>query len=183
LEKSTGCKIDWKAGKNVTVKSVKKKIKPRNKKGVPKIITKEEKQDSFFNFFDTPKKASEEKALVKADEEDFSEGEGDEELYMIADFEIGQYIREKIVPKAVLYYTGELDDMDEDDYEYDDEEDEDGDDGEDHDDEEDDDEDEDDDDEDDDDDGKKAKPGKKVKPVKGKAGKGSEPTPAECKQN
>jgi len=51
LEKSTGCKIDWKTGKNVTVKSVKKKIKPRNKKGVPKIITKEEKQDSFFNFF------------------------------------------------------------------------------------------------------------------------------------
>jgi hypothetical protein len=40
LDKVIGCKIDWKAGKNVCVKLVKKKIKSKNKKAPPKIITK-----------------------------------------------------------------------------------------------------------------------------------------------
>ena len=40
LEKVVGCKIDWKAGKNVTVKLIKKKLKSKNKKAPPKVITK-----------------------------------------------------------------------------------------------------------------------------------------------
>lgn len=37
---------------------------------------------------------------------------------MTADFEIGHYIRERVVSRAVLLYTGEgLDDDDDDDYE------------------------------------------------------------------
>lgn len=30
---------------------------------------------------------------------------------MEADFEFGHFIKERIVPKAVLYYTGEIDDI------------------------------------------------------------------------
>jgi nucleosome assembly protein 1-like 1 len=206
LHRSLGCKIDWKPAKNVTVKLIKKKLKPKNKKGVPKIITKEEKQDSFFNFFTTIEKkpatnkspassGAEDKAVVAvkgrhhADEED-EEEEDETELYRIADFEIGQYLREKIIPKAILYYTGEYDGLEDDYDEYDDEdEDEDGD--EDDDDEEDEDEDDDDDDDDDDeDDGKKPGKGKKPLAIQGKGAKnklpgakGGEPTPSECKQN
>lgn len=45
-------------------------------------------------------------------------------LVLTSDFEIGHYIRERIIPRAVLYYTGEgLED--EDDEDYDDEEEED----------------------------------------------------------
>ena len=44
LAKAIGCKIDWKQGQNVTVKIIKKKVKSKNKKAPPKIITKEEKQ-------------------------------------------------------------------------------------------------------------------------------------------
>jgi hypothetical protein len=40
LDKVIGCKIDWKAGKNVCIKLVKKKLKSKNKKAPPKIITK-----------------------------------------------------------------------------------------------------------------------------------------------
>lgn len=192
LNKATGCKIDWKAGKNVTVKLTKKKLKPRNKKTPPKVITKEEKQDSFFNFFETPKgqkSGDDSKKVRPADDEDEDENddEGNEELYMIADFEIGQYLREKVIPKAILYYTGELDGLDDeydDEYEDGDEDDEDG-----EEEDEDDDDDDDDDDEDDEEDHKKG--GKKggkggAKGAKGsaKAGaKGGEANPPECKQN
>ena len=130
LEKAIGCKIDWKPNKNVTVKLIKKKLKSRNKKLPPKIVTKEEIQDSFFNFFDTPgskpKLSSKSPASSSAedngkhgnnkqlalknknhDEDEEGEGEDDDELYLIADFEIGQYLKEKVIPKAILYYTGE----------------------------------------------------------------------------
>ena len=33
---------------------------------------------------------------------------------MMADFEIGHFIRETLVPRAVLYYTGEILDEDDD---------------------------------------------------------------------
>lgn len=185
LDKAIGCKIDWKPNKNVTVKLIKKKLKSRNKKTPPKIVTKEEKQDSFFNFFDTPgkgKSASAAKSPISSSAEDGKGGkqvalrnkrdsqshdeshddehdeEDDEELYLIADFEIGQYLKEKIIPKAILYYTGEGVDDEFDDYDEDEEDEDDED--EDHDDE---DNDDDDDEEDDDEDdhGKKGK-GKKT---------------------
>lgn len=181
LEKATGCTISWKEGKNVCMKMVKKKLKSKNKKQPPKIVTKEEKQDSFFNFFETPKipAKSEDKQVAKKSESEAEDNdeEHDQELYLIADFEIGQYLKEKIIPKAILFFIGEGvdDEFDEDDYDEEDEEDEEGD--EDEDDDEDD--DEEDDDEDDDDDKKQL--GKKA--AKGKKGKNGEPTPSECKQN
>ena len=50
----------------------------------------------------------------------------DEEVQaqLTADFEIGHYIRERIVPRAVLYFTGEA--LEEDDYDDEEEEEEDG---------------------------------------------------------
>lgn len=44
--------IDWKDGKNVTKKVIKKKQKKGN--GAGRFITKTVKADSFFNFFDPP---------------------------------------------------------------------------------------------------------------------------------
>ena len=53
MYKSTGCKIDWNEGQDVTCKLVKKKQKHKNS-GTIRVVTKKEKQDSFFNFFETP---------------------------------------------------------------------------------------------------------------------------------
>merc|ERR1712227_216065 len=53
IVKCTGCTIDWKKGKNLTVKQVKKKQKHKSK-GSIRTITKQVKADSFFNFFDPP---------------------------------------------------------------------------------------------------------------------------------
>jgi len=52
LEKAEGTKIDWKTGKDVTVKIMKKKPKKGGKDAKPQ--TKTEKIESFFNFFSPP---------------------------------------------------------------------------------------------------------------------------------
>lgn len=122
LERCVGCKIDWKPNKNVTVRLTKKKIKGRNKKAPPKIITKEEKQESFFSFFETrpevTKSSSGKKGrntasessdaggkqvAVKSnnhpDDDDEQEDEDDmdeedaHELYLMNEYETGQYIK------------------------------------------------------------------------------------------
>merc|ERR1739842_100085 len=78
----------------------------------------EVKADSFFHFFSPP-------ALP-----DDPEAEVDEEVQMLLqqDFQIGHYLRERIVPRAVLFFTGEEqgdDEEESDDEDGDDDEDED----------------------------------------------------------
>ncbi|CAF0752572.1 unnamed protein product [Brachionus calyciflorus] len=132
LYKSIGCKIDWKPEKDVSVKLVKKKQKHKSS-GTIRVVTKEEKQDSFFNFFESPTpdgiRPSYRHILDPSytpKEENEEQDEEDEELYE-ADFEIGHFFKEFLIPKAVLYYTGELvDESSYDDEEYDDEEEDDG---------------------------------------------------------
>jgi nucleosome assembly protein 1-like 1 len=196
LYKCKGCTIDWKKGKNVTVRVVKKKQKHKGH-GTIRVISKEIKQDSFFNYFDTPTPPSDsskspassstegEKKAIKDHADEDADVKDDEGLYA-ADFEIGHFFKERIIPKAVLYFTGEIaDDECYDDFE-DDEDDEDDDDEEN--------EDDNDDDDDDDDDipppkgGKGGKGGNK--PAGGKAGGKGGPVsgdgknnPPECKQN
>uniref|UniRef100_A0A673K618 Nucleosome assembly protein 1-like 4a n=1 Tax=Sinocyclocheilus rhinocerous TaxID=307959 RepID=A0A673K618_9TELE len=77
--------IDWHKGKDVTVKIVKKKQKHKGR-GTVRTVTKEVPQDSFFNFFNPDE---------------------DLDFTLATDFEIGHFFRERVIPKAVLYFTGE----------------------------------------------------------------------------
>jgi len=99
---STGCTINWMKGKNVTQKIVKKKQRMRGK-GQTRVIQKTIKEDSFFNFFSPPAMPDDEESV-------------DEELeaLLTTDFEIGQYIRERIIPKAIWYFTNEVTDIESD---------------------------------------------------------------------
>lgn len=99
LEKAEGTKIEWSAGKDVTVKLMKKKAKKGSKPSA-KPEMKTEKVDSFFNFFDPPK---------IPEEEDDIDDEAMEELQATVegDYELGAVIREKLVPDAAAWYTGE----------------------------------------------------------------------------
>jgi len=109
----SGCKIHWKEGKNLTVKQVKKKVKKGKDKG--KTITKEVKADSFFNFFSPP----------SVPEDPDTPVDEDVEMHLQQDYEIGHYLRERVIPRAVLFYTGEEQedsDDDDDDEELDEEE-------------------------------------------------------------
>jgi len=102
----TGCTIGWKKGKNVTQKLVKKKQKQKGGNQI-RFVTKTVKTDSFFNFFDPP------------DIENEDELDEETEDLLAADFEIGDFFRQRMIPKAVLFYTGEaieeFDDSDDDD--------------------------------------------------------------------
>jgi len=101
IVKCTGCTIDWKKGKNVTVKVV-KKVQKHKGRGTKRTVTKTVQNDSFFNFFSPPQVAEDE----EPDEET--------EALMTADFEIGHFFRESIIPRAILYFTGDAIEEDED---------------------------------------------------------------------
>nr|XP_021207483.1 nucleosome assembly protein isoform X2 [Bombyx mori] len=102
-----GCEINWNAGKNVTVKTIKKKQKHKSR-GSVRTVTKSVQADSFFNFFNPPTLPEDPNSTVASDVQ----------ALLTADFEIGHYIRERVVSRAVLLYTGEgLEDDDDDDYE------------------------------------------------------------------
>ena len=79
-------------------------------------MTKQVKSDSFFNFFDPP-------AHESIDDESMEE---DDRMLLSMDVEIGQTIRDTIVPHALFHFTGEAaEDEDDDDYDEDEEDDED----------------------------------------------------------
>lgn len=99
--KCTGCTIQWNPSKNVTVKTIKKQQKHKQR-GVIRTLTKTLPNDSFFNFFNPPQ--------VQEDDKDVAE---ETQMLLASDFEIGHFLRARIIPKAILYYTGEV--MDEDD--------------------------------------------------------------------
>nr|XP_005907347.1 PREDICTED: nucleosome assembly protein 1-like 1 [Bos mutus] len=99
----TGCQIDWKKGKNVTRMSLKKQQKHKGR-GTVRTVTKTVSNDSFFNFFAPPE------VPESGDLDD------DSEAILAADFEIGHFLRERIIPRSVLYFTGEAIEDDDDDY-------------------------------------------------------------------
>ncbi|RAL51124.1 hypothetical protein DM860_005480 [Cuscuta australis] len=119
LEKAIGTEMEWYPGKSLTQKILKKKPKKGSKNAKP--ITRTEKCDSFFNFFSPPQ--------VPEDEDDLDRDAADElQAMMEQDYEIGSTIRDKIIPHAVSWFTGEAaqeeygleDDEDEDDDDEDD---------------------------------------------------------------
>ncbi|KAK4774114.1 hypothetical protein SAY87_029133 [Trapa incisa] len=166
LEKAIGTEIEWYPGKCLTQKILKKKPKKGSKNAKP--VTKTEECESFFNFFKPPQ--------VPDDDEDIDEDHAEDlQNLMEQDYDIGSTIRDKIIPHAVSWFTGEA--IQEDEFELGDEE------GEDDDDEEDEDEDEDEDDDEDEEDEeeeKKTRKKKSGKPTTGENPQGEKP--AECKQ-
>jgi len=110
--KCNGCPIDWAKGKNVTVKTVRKKQKHKQKQTI-RTVSRTIDVPSFFNFFNPPQVPDDDEAAL--DEET--------QMKLTNDFEVGQYIRERIVPRAVLYFTGEaLEDEEEEEEDFDEEE-------------------------------------------------------------
>ena len=159
LEHSEGTEINWKQGKNLTVKVLRKKPKKGAAKNA-KPITKTEKTESFFNFFSPPEVPDEDQELDPEEVEQLQEA-------MEMDYETGAIVKDKIIPNAVEWFTGEANEDESDDEDFSDEDEDDFDED-----------DEDSEDEDDSDDEDAA-------PKKGKGKKGGadgEEKPPECKQ-
>lgn len=93
IYKTKGTEIQWKEGKNVTIQ--------KTNAGGQEI---EMKVHSFFNFFNPPETPEETQSpLFDAIN-----------AILEADFEIGHFIKDRVVPRAVLYFTGEARDEEDD---------------------------------------------------------------------
>ncbi|KAL3825297.1 hypothetical protein ACJIZ3_021326 [Penstemon smallii] len=174
LEKALGTEIEWYPGKCLTQKVLKKKPKKGSKNAKP--ITKTEQCESFFNFFSPPQ--------VPEEDDDIDEDAAEElQNLMEQDYDVGSTIRDKIIPHAVSWFTGEAAQDEYGDLEDDDDLDEDNDEDEDEEEEEDEDDDEEDEDEEDESKTKKKssvvrKKGGRAPAVDGQQGE----RPPECKQ-
>jgi len=101
--------INWKNGKNLTIRKVTKQQKKKGKGkrggksgGPAQTITVEEPTESFFHFFN-PEGAY---ALYNGDDQAEFDDYGLQE-FLESDYEMGLELKEKIIPHAVMWYTGE----------------------------------------------------------------------------
>ncbi len=106
IEKCEGTEIEWKEGKDVTKKKIKKKQKA--KKGQPgKTITKTVEQESFFNFFKTiemPDETELAEGKKPEKEDDEEEEKKDAGELMDEDYDMGQEFKDQLIPLALEYY-------------------------------------------------------------------------------
>jgi len=116
-----GDKIDWKEGKDLTVRIESKKQRNKNTKQT-RVVKRTVPCESFFNFFTPPSPPS-------GDEDDLDEEAEEISERLELDYGLGEEIKEKLVPRAIDWYTGEalqyedLDDgLEEGDYDDDDDE-------------------------------------------------------------
>lgn len=101
LKNVEGCEINWKEGKCLTFREVVKKQRGKGKfEGQIRTVKSKVKLDSFFHFFTAPKMPS----LDTMNEE---EAERLEQAFN-EDYDIAQAFRSHIIPKAVLWFTGEV---------------------------------------------------------------------------
>lgn len=108
-----GDKIDWKEGQDLTVKIESKKQRNKNTKQT-RVVKKTIPTPSFFDFFNPATPPSD-------DDEEIDE---DIEQKLELDYQLGEDIKEKLIPRAIDWFTGEalqfehgMDDFDEDDFE------------------------------------------------------------------
>ncbi|KAI0055316.1 NAP-domain-containing protein [Artomyces pyxidatus] len=119
-DRAIGTDIKWKEDKDLTKEFEIKKQRNKNTNRT-RLVRKAHPTESFFNFFSPPVPPAED-ALENGDigEDDLDELEEKLEI----DYQIGEDIKEKIIPRAVDYFTGKAleydmlsEDEDEDDYE------------------------------------------------------------------
>ncbi|PNT43210.2 hypothetical protein POPTR_003G021400v4 [Populus trichocarpa] len=99
LSQAIGTEIEWYPGKCLTKKVIVKK-KPRRGSKIAKTITTIKKSESFFTFFTPPR--------IPENEDDRDDDAYDELQDMIEqDYIVGMIIRDKTIPHAVSWFTGE----------------------------------------------------------------------------
>ncbi|KAL4949600.1 NAP-domain-containing protein [Aspergillus filifer] len=117
-----GTKIDWKTEKDLTVRVESKKQRNKNTKQT-RVVKITVPTESFFNFFAPPQPPADDDDTVATDIEERLE----------LDYQLGEDIKEKLIPRAIDWFTGEAlqfeelgDDMDPEEFdEFDDDDDED----------------------------------------------------------
>ncbi|CAH2354721.1 nucleosome assembly protein [[Candida] railenensis] len=104
-----GVEINWKSKENnVTITIERRKQRNKNTKQT-RTIEKLTPTESFFNFFDPPKPPSVNENDVEGDDEDADEEEEDEDLEarLELDYQLGEEIKDRLIPRAIDWFTGD----------------------------------------------------------------------------
>lgn len=99
-----GCEINWKSkDKNVTINIERRKQRNKTTKQT-RTIEKLTPTESFFNFFDPPKPPQ----LDQEDEEEEDEEqEADLAERLELDYQLGEEIKDRLIPRAIDWFTGD----------------------------------------------------------------------------
>ncbi|KAL7662994.1 Nucleosome assembly protein [[Candida] zeylanoides] len=122
-----GAEINWKSKENnVTITIERRKQRNKNTKQT-RTIEKLTPTESFFNFFDPPKPPAADDEADAADDDDDEDEDGDLEARLELDYQLGEEIKDRLIPRAIDWFTGDAvgfgyPDEFEDDEEYDSEE-------------------------------------------------------------
>lgn len=111
-----GCEIDWKEGKDLTHKVETKKQRNKNTNQT-RTVKRSVPTSSVFNFFNPPKPPKGDDADETTDFDEI-----DERLEL--DYQIGEDLKDRIIPRAVDYFSGKAlayEDLDDEDFEDEDE--------------------------------------------------------------
>lgn len=96
IERCSGCAITWNPNHNLTIRK-RSKQKQNKITGEIRRIQVEESIPSFFDFFSPP--------IVH--ENGIQDMSDDDQIRLEADFQFGLLLKQQVIPKALLYYTGE----------------------------------------------------------------------------
>lgn len=96
IERCQGCSISWTVGHDLT-RRVRQKRRRNKLTNEIRTIEIEEKVSSFFDFFSPP--------VIPAG--GIVEMTDDEQLRLEADIEFALLLKQRVIPRAILYYTGE----------------------------------------------------------------------------
>ena len=110
VEKCIGTNIAWAQGSDPTKEKKKKKVKSGGK---AKTVTTTVKADSFFNFFETVE-AAEGPKKTAGDDDDSDDEENKIGQQMDHDFDMGNDIKDDLIPLALEYYLGVIEKADSD---------------------------------------------------------------------
>ncbi|KAG6846318.1 hypothetical protein H0H93_014679, partial [Arthromyces matolae] len=121
-DRAIGTEIKWKEDKDLTKEYEIKKQRNKNTNRT-RLVRKAHPTESFFNFFSPPVPPTEE-AIENGDIDEEELEEVEEKLEI--DYQMGEDLKEKIIPRAIDYFTGKAleydldDEFDEDDEDEDD---------------------------------------------------------------
>ncbi|CAF2405409.1 unnamed protein product [Rotaria sp. Silwood2] len=91
-----GCVITWKPDHNLTIRKRTKRIRNKTTEQI-RFVQIEESIKSFFDFFSSP--------IVPVN--GIHEMNNEDQIRLEADIEFGLLLKQRVLPRAVLYYTGE----------------------------------------------------------------------------
>lgn len=104
-----GCEINWKSKENnVTINIERRKQRNKTTKQT-RTIEKLTPSESFFNFFDPPKppKVDSDDADKEDESDDDQEEDDDLEARLELDYQLGEEIKDRLIPRAIDWFTGD----------------------------------------------------------------------------